>query len=649
MSDDQKITLTLSGGGFRATLFHLGVIRFLYEAGVLKKVCRIVAVSGGSVLAAHLVLNWDLYTSDSRSFDHAAKDLVDFAGSDVRGRVIRRWLLAWLLIVPRLLKRTHWTFTNLLQLEYKRLYKSAQLKHLSSSGKIPRPKVFFNCTSLSTGSPCSFGCSGFMWHEGDVERPVAAPETQIAFAVAASSAFPPLFPPIAVSHEILSCDRRQFPNPHYLTDGGVYDNLGINRLIWFRNQTRNSDLFLISDAEGNFDWDFDARYSLITSRNIRASDLLMKRVSSLQYESLSQIEHKLAFKIDSELDRPEDCPVLSPEIQRSIRNIRTDLDAFSPNEITCLVQHGYSVARAASISGGLVNSDAPRFSWIPIAGLSTTAPNLAAVRKSSVRRLGLWSSRDWASWASLAAGLALLSAVITPDYLARKRTRDELAQKSALAERLQAEIATFPLRNANACRDFVAEEFKGSARPATNADYDAVARFLDIEPPVIRAVAEIEAGRQAFLDGRPPILFERQLFSRFTHRRYRTTHDDISADTPGGYGPSGRHQYDRLRQAVNLDCPAALAATSWGAFQMLGSDYKNSGFGYVDDFVQAQLNSELDQVFSWARFLQSRGLDAVLKRKDFEDFARLYNGASYQPKNDGERLTQAYQKYRSGN
>jgi len=53
------IGLALSGGGFRATLFHLGVIAFLRDAGKLSEVTYITSVSGGSILSAHLVLNWE--------------------------------------------------------------------------------------------------------------------------------------------------------------------------------------------------------------------------------------------------------------------------------------------------------------------------------------------------------------------------------------------------------------------------------------------------------------------------------------------------------------------------------------------------------------------------------------------------------------
>ena len=58
-----RIGLALSGGGFRATLYHLGLVRFLRDAGLLSQVTHISSVSGGSVFAAHLVLNWDRTTA----------------------------------------------------------------------------------------------------------------------------------------------------------------------------------------------------------------------------------------------------------------------------------------------------------------------------------------------------------------------------------------------------------------------------------------------------------------------------------------------------------------------------------------------------------------------------------------------------------
>lgn len=48
------LALCLSGGGFRAALFHLGALRRLNELGILSALDTITAVSGGSILAAHL-------------------------------------------------------------------------------------------------------------------------------------------------------------------------------------------------------------------------------------------------------------------------------------------------------------------------------------------------------------------------------------------------------------------------------------------------------------------------------------------------------------------------------------------------------------------------------------------------------------------
>ena len=73
-----RMGLALSGGGFRATLYHLGVIRFLRDAGALNRVSHMTSVSGGSIAAAHLVMNWDRYTGSDEEFDQAADQLLAF-------------------------------------------------------------------------------------------------------------------------------------------------------------------------------------------------------------------------------------------------------------------------------------------------------------------------------------------------------------------------------------------------------------------------------------------------------------------------------------------------------------------------------------------------------------------------------------------
>src|SRR6202007_2603458 len=82
----KRIGLALSGGGFRASLYHLGLVRFLRDAGILARVTHITSVSGGSIFAAHLVLNWDRYNGSPNDFEAAASDFLSFARLDVRNR-----------------------------------------------------------------------------------------------------------------------------------------------------------------------------------------------------------------------------------------------------------------------------------------------------------------------------------------------------------------------------------------------------------------------------------------------------------------------------------------------------------------------------------------------------------------------------------
>lgn len=406
------IAMALSGGGFRATLFHLGVVRLLYETGQLKSVNRVSAVSGGSILAAHLALNWDKYNGEPADFDAAAIKLIKFIQSDVRGKVVRRWILAWLVLFPRILfpKSKRWTRGNLIQSFYSKLFDSARLQDLRGKG---RPEIVINCTSLSNGAACSFGPSGFALYkrkENDVEINKRSDEISVAFAVAASSAFPPLFPPIEISNETLRCKQAEFSYTHCLTDGGVYDNLGIDRIEPHKGNKDSLEFLLISNAEGDFDSKFGKSYALSIARNIRASDILMARVSSLQFEHLST--RKIQFIeicIKNEIEYT-DVSIFSIEKQRLLSQIRTDLDEFTSTEVTALIAHGYSMARYKLTQEGIISECTPIFSWNLLNNLEglKSVNSTKELGMSSKRKLRLWSYTDWAS---LAATLIVIGSI----------------------------------------------------------------------------------------------------------------------------------------------------------------------------------------------------------------------------------------------
>jgi predicted acylesterase/phospholipase RssA len=397
----RRIGLALSGGGFRATLFHLGVVRFLHEAGALKSVKLVSAVSGGSILAAHLVLFWEKYTESNESFDIVAGHVINFVQQDIRGSVLRDWITFWVVLFPHLSpKKKRPTLGNLLQRKY-----NGGLYHGVRIGEVPtldHPEVRLNCTSLTTGCPCYFNQSGFTWSDKDGKRtPIRAMDLPLAYAVAASSAFPPLFPPIEISNRILSCDQADFPNALRLTDGGVYDNLGIESLdLGARDDI---DCVIISDAEGNFDSNFRAKYSFVVGRNVRANDLLMKQVSTRRLKDLDASDVLYArIEIGGAIDNLADSANLAPDLQRTLINVRTDLDQFLPHEITALIAHGYNKARWALIEKKLVSDDAPRFSWDPLQNWANLQlPGASAgfdFEGSRISKWRLWTPLDPKSW-----------------------------------------------------------------------------------------------------------------------------------------------------------------------------------------------------------------------------------------------------------
>ena len=141
--------------GFRATFYHLGVIKLLRDYGLPRRVTHIFSVSGGSIIAAHLAMNWDDYTRpyNESGFYGAAKELVEFGRLDPRGRILRRsLLLGWL--------GSRFRRTRQLEAYYAALLRNAELQSTASAGAA----FWFLATSLTTGKLCRFTAQGF--HDG---------------------------------------------------------------------------------------------------------------------------------------------------------------------------------------------------------------------------------------------------------------------------------------------------------------------------------------------------------------------------------------------------------------------------------------------------------------------------------------------------
>lgn len=85
--DGKTLGLALSGGGFRATLFGLGSLWRLNDAGLLGKIDRMTSVSGGSIVAGVLANRWrDLKFADGKAtnfVDVIAKPVRDFCQRNI--------------------------------------------------------------------------------------------------------------------------------------------------------------------------------------------------------------------------------------------------------------------------------------------------------------------------------------------------------------------------------------------------------------------------------------------------------------------------------------------------------------------------------------------------------------------------------------
>jgi hypothetical protein len=172
------------------------------------------------------------------------------------------------------------------------------------------------------------------------------------------------------------------------------------------------------------------------------------------------------------------------------------------------------------------------------------------------------------------------------------------------------------------------------------------AQRLGVDTASVKAIISVESPKGAFLpSGEPPVLFERHKFSKHTQGRYDAKYPDISNPQWGGYGKASE-QHKRLQKAAALDREAALKSASFGAFQILGENYAQAGFKTVQDFVNAMYESEEAQLGAFVEFIRSDArLLTALRRKDWNSFARYYNGPAYATHGYHTRLADAYKDH----
>jgi NTE family protein len=289
------------------------VFRKLEELGLLWKIDLLTCVSGGSIAGGFLALNW----GKDDALDRLEKYLgsASIAVSSVIGGIIDPFS-------GRLDK---------LAKSYERdLFGKRTLEALKDG-----PRIYFNSTNMSTGNMFFFVAGGGDIAEmGEYELGVEpARDFRISRAVAASSAFPPVFPPLKVKEKEYSASRGEYVT---LTDGGVYDNLGVNPL--FRKKRNRIDYAIVSDGGKPFAINESPTEAgtVVLKESI---GILMEQVRGLQFKRL-ELSHaagqgpkSIWFSIDSREGE------VNPGDAVFASSIKTNLKALDRAELDVLGRH----------------------------------------------------------------------------------------------------------------------------------------------------------------------------------------------------------------------------------------------------------------------------------------------------------------------
>jgi NTE family protein len=346
------IGLCLSGGGYRAMLFHLGVVWRLAELGYLGterrhgkygelgSLQRVSSVSGGSITAGVLGLAWDRLDVDSPGLSERFRELVASPIQDFASQSTVNVLSGLAAIVVSSVNK------RVVRIYRKRLYGDATLQDLPAV-----PDFVMNTTNLQSGALWSFSRRAARdWRVGRIENPVDT----IAKVVGASSAFPPFLSPARFKYKDEeftpgSGDGLQgppFTTRPLLTDGGVYDNLGLETVF------KNYKTVICSDAGADLaakkkvpgDWVLQGFRVVKTINNQVRS--LRKRI--LLTSLVEHDRHGTYWSMRTDIRKypaPDKLPCPFARTQE-LANLPTDLAAKDEDTQRRLINWGYALCDA---------------------------------------------------------------------------------------------------------------------------------------------------------------------------------------------------------------------------------------------------------------------------------------------------------------
>jgi predicted acylesterase/phospholipase RssA len=330
-----KVGLGLSGGGFRASLFHIGVLAKLAELDILRHVEVLSCVSGGSIIGAHYYLELRKLFKDKQDDQISRDDYIEIvqriseqflAGvqRNIRTRVAAEFTTNLKMIFLPNYSRTEQAgelyekeiyarvedgegdqprWLNDLFIEPKGEDKGFAPKHDNWRRASKVPILILNATTLNTGHNWQFTASWMgeppvaintqvdgnyrlrrMYYN---DAPPSHQQVRLGHAVAASACVPGLFEPLVLDKLYEDITVR-------LVDGGVHDNQGIMGLL-----EQDCTVIIVSDASGQMQTQDDPSRGLI-GVPLRSNSILMARVREAEYRELdarrrSSLVRKLVY------------------------------------------------------------------------------------------------------------------------------------------------------------------------------------------------------------------------------------------------------------------------------------------------------------------------------------------------------------------
>lgn len=229
-------SICLSGGGYRAMLFHTGALWRLHQTDLLGKIGIFSSVSGGSITNGWLAIKWPELTPGADFEEVFVKGIREMANTNIDIRAVATGI--W----------THSVAAKVAAAYDRVLFKGRKLSQLPDT-----PEFIYDSSNLQSGALWRFSKD----YMGDYKVGYPQkPDLPLSVAVSASSAFPPFLSPVILNPPPNTYRPAKpapaFEDPAYrervvLSDGGVYDNLGLEPVI------KRARTVLVSDGGGPFE------------------------------------------------------------------------------------------------------------------------------------------------------------------------------------------------------------------------------------------------------------------------------------------------------------------------------------------------------------------------------------------------------------